>query len=114
MSPALFNAVPAIEVLVNCDIQPSFKQVHVGEFLGIKHTDTSIEGLYKQEMCARNEFDLTPRTTGGWSGPKDQQNKTCFPICLWCSSRHHQKSKRTWKRAQRMDHDRHHSERSEQ
>ena len=35
-----------------------------------------LNGLEKCEMLTRQEFEPTRRTTPGWSGRKDQQNKT--------------------------------------
>ena len=50
MSLALFNAVPvgAIEVLFDRHNQTWFKCAYVDKFLGIKHIDTSLEGLDKR------------------------------------------------------------------
>ena len=44
--------------------------------LGYQASHTSLEGLDKCEMLTRNDVKATPHGTGGWSGPKDQQNKT--------------------------------------
>ena len=46
------------------------------KFLGLKHIDTSVEGLDKCEMPARNDIKTAPYGTDGWPGPKDHQNKT--------------------------------------
>ena len=53
-----------------------FKRAHVGKFLGLPQIEKSLVGLDKGEIRARNDFDPTHTTTAGWSGPKDQQNKT--------------------------------------
>ena len=44
--------------------------------MGLKHIDTSVEGLDKCEMPTRNDIKTAPHGAGGWSGPKDHQNKT--------------------------------------
>ena len=36
----------------------------------------SVKGLDDCEMPTRSTFEPTQNTTLGWSGPKDQQNKT--------------------------------------
>ena len=36
----------------------------------------SVEMLDICEMCTRNDFEPTRSNTPGWSGPKDQQNRT--------------------------------------
>ena len=54
----------------------AFKRAHVGKFLGLKHIDTSLEGLDKCMMLTRQELISVPRSMGGWSGPKDHRNKT--------------------------------------
>ena len=48
----------------------------MGKFLGIKDIRTSLNGLEKCEILTRQELAPTRRDTPGWSGPKDQQNKT--------------------------------------
>ena len=58
-----------IEVLVDSEEQKWFKQVQVGKFLGLRHIDTSKEGLDKCEMLARNDIKATSHDTGGWYGP---------------------------------------------
>ena len=70
MSLELFNIVPtgAIEVLIDEQKQPWFKRAHVGKFLGMKHIDTSSEGLDSDEMRARSAFGATSHTMGGCSG----------------------------------------------
>ena len=65
-----------IEVLVDGKEQPWFKRAQIGIFFGIEDIQTSLNGLEKCEMLTRQEFEPTRRTTSGWSGPKDQQNKT--------------------------------------
>ena len=44
-----------IEVLVDSEKQNWFKRAQVGNFLGLKHIDTSVGGLDKCEMPNRNE-----------------------------------------------------------
>ena len=63
-----------IVVLVDSKEQKWFEQVQVGKFLGLRHIDTSKEGLDKCEMLARNDIKATPHDTGGWSGPKDHHH----------------------------------------
>ena len=65
-----------VEKIKDSHQQNWFKRVHVGKCLGLKHTDTSVEGLDKCEMLTRNDINATPHDTGSWSGPKDHQNKT--------------------------------------
>ena len=78
MSLALFNAVPAraIEILYDEQNQPWFKRAHVGKFLDLSDIHKSLDKLNECEMCTRNDFEPTRSNTLGWSGPKDQQNKT--------------------------------------
>ena len=64
------------EVLVDSEEQNWFKLAHVGKFLGFQHIDTSVEGLDKREMPARNDIKAVPHGAGGWPGPKDHQNNT--------------------------------------
>ena len=49
---------------------------HVGTFLGIEDIRTSLNCLEKCEILNRQELISTRRGTPGWSGPKNQQNKT--------------------------------------
>ena len=65
-----------IEVLINGKEQDLFKQDHFEKFLEIEDIRTFLNGLQKCEMRSRQEFEPTRRTAPGWSGPKDQQNKT--------------------------------------
>ena len=65
-----------IEVFVDSEEQNWFKRAQVGKFLGIKDIQTSLNGLEKCEILTRQEFVPTWRSTSGWSGPKNQQNKT--------------------------------------
>ena len=56
-----------IEVLVDSKIveeQNWFKQTHVWKFLGLKHIDTSVEGLDKCEMPTRNDIKTAPMARG--------------------------------------------------
>ena len=46
------------------------------KFLGIEDIRTSLNGLEKCDSLTRQELIPTWRRTPGWSGPKDQQNKT--------------------------------------
>ena len=55
-----------IETIVDVDGNLWFKQTHVENFLGLKHSGTSVEGLDKCEMSTRNAIR---------SGRKDQKNK---------------------------------------
>ena len=64
------------EVFVDSEEQNWFKRVHVGKFLGIENIRTSLNDLEKCEILTRQELVPTVRRTTGWSGPKDQQNKT--------------------------------------
>ena len=52
------------------------KQTHVGKFLGLEDNRTSLNDLEKCEILTRQELVPTRRSTLGWSGNKDQQNKT--------------------------------------
>ena len=52
------------EVLVDSEEQNWFKRAHVGKFLGLKHTDTSVKGLDKCEMPARNVIKAAPMARG--------------------------------------------------
>ena len=65
-----------IQVLVDSEEQKWFKWAHVGKVLGLKHIDTSVEGLDKCEMPTRNDIKTIRHDTGVWSGSKDHQNKT--------------------------------------
>ena len=64
-----------IDVLAENKEQKWFTRAHVRKFLGLKHIVTSMEGLDKCEMLTKQELVPTCRAAG-WSGPKDQQNKT--------------------------------------
>ena len=65
-----------IEVFVDSEEQNWFKQAHVGKFLGLEDIRTSLNDLENCEILTRQELVPTQRSTLGWSGPKDQQNKT--------------------------------------
>ena len=65
-----------IEVLVDSERENWFKRVHMGKFLGLPQIEKIAFWFNKCEIRARNDFDPTHTTTTGWSGPKDQQNKT--------------------------------------
>ena len=65
-----------IVVLVHNKEENWFKRADVGKFLGIEDIWTSLNGLEKCKMITRQELIPTRRSTLGWSGSKDQQNKT--------------------------------------
>ena len=65
-----------IEVLVDSEEQNWVKRAHVGKFLGLPQIQKSLVSLDKCEIRTRNDFDPTHTTSTGWSGTKDQQNKT--------------------------------------
>ena len=65
-----------IEVFADSEEQNWFKQAHVEKYLGLKHIDTSVEGFSKTEMLTRQELVPTQHNPRGWSGPKDNQNRT--------------------------------------
>ena len=48
----------------------------MGKFLGIEDIQTSLNRLEKCEILTRQEIVPTRRSTPGWHGPKNQQNKT--------------------------------------
>ena len=49
---------------------------HLGKFLGIEDIRTLLNDLKKCEILTRQGLVPTQCSTSGWSGPKDQQNKT--------------------------------------
>ena len=65
-----------IEVFLDSGEQNWFKRSHLGKFLGIEDIRTSLNGLEKCEIITRQELVPIHTTTTGWSGRKDQQNKT--------------------------------------
>ena len=66
MSLSLLNSFSKdIEVIIDDENKQWFKRAHVGKYLEIKHIDTSVEGIDKREMLARNQFEPPPRNTGG-------------------------------------------------
>ena len=73
--PEEFN-LKDVEVFVDSEEQNWFKRAHVGTFLGIEDIQTSLNGLEKCKILTRQKLITTRRSTPGWSGPKDQQNKT--------------------------------------
>ena len=73
--PEEFN-LKDIEVFVDSEEQNWFKRVHLGKLLGIEDIWTSLNGLERREILTRQELVPTRRGMPGWSGPKDQQNKT--------------------------------------
>ena len=69
-------SIKDIVMFVNSEEQNWFERIHVGKFLGLEDIRTSLNGLEKCEMLSRQELIPSGRTMSGWSGPKDQQNKT--------------------------------------
>ena len=69
-------SIKDIEMLVDIEDQNWYKRAHVGKFLEIEDIRTSLNDLEKCEMLTRQELIPSRRGTPGWSGPKDQQNKT--------------------------------------
>jgi len=76
MDLELFKAVPNVEVIIDENNEPWFKRAHVGEFLNLSNIHKSLKNLDECESRNRSSFGPTWSTTPGWSGPKDQQNKT--------------------------------------
>ena len=62
--------------VVDSEEQNWFKRAHVETFLGLSQIEKLLVGLDKCEIRVRKDFDPTYTTATGWSGPKDQQNKT--------------------------------------
>ena len=73
--PAEFGLMD-IDVFVVSEEPNWLKQTHVGKFLGLEDNRTSLNDLEKCEILTRQELIPTRRSTLGWSGNKDQQNKT--------------------------------------
>ena len=73
--PAEFG-LKDIDVFVVSEEPNWLKQTHVGKFLGLEDNRTSLNDLEKCEILTRQELVPTRRSTLGWSGNKDQQNKT--------------------------------------
>ena len=69
-------SIKDIEVFVDSEEQKWFKGAHVGKFVGLEDIRTSLNGLEKSEMLTRQELIPSRCALLGWSGPKDQQNKT--------------------------------------
>ena len=69
-------SIKDIEVFVDSEEQKWFKGAHVGKFVGLEDIRTSLNGLEKSEMLTRQELIPSRCASLGWSGPKDQQNKT--------------------------------------
>ena len=65
-----------IEVPVDSEEQSWFKWAHLGKYSGLEDIWASLNGLEKCEILSRQELVPTQRSTLGWSGPKDQENKT--------------------------------------
>ena len=57
-------SIKDIEMLVDSKEKNWFKWAQVGKFLGLKHIDTSIEGLDKYEMLAKNDIRQPPMSRG--------------------------------------------------
>ena len=53
-------SIKDIEMLVDSKEQNWFKQVHIGNFLGLRHVDTSVESLDKCKILARNDINAIP------------------------------------------------------
>ena len=75
MNLALINSIEDIEVLIDCDNKPWFKRAHVGAFLGLEDIRTSVRNLEGDDFCTREQLGAR-HSMPGWSGPKEQQNKT--------------------------------------
>ena len=73
--PAEFG-LKDIDVFVVSEEPNWLKQTHVGKFLGLEDNRTSLNDLEKCEILTKQELVPTRRSTLGWSGNKDQQNKT--------------------------------------
>ena len=73
--PAEFG-LKDIDVFVVSEEPNWLKQTHVGKFLGLEDNRISLNDLEKCEILTRQELVPTRRSTLGWSGNKDQQNKT--------------------------------------
>ena len=65
-----------IEVFVDSEEQNWFKRAHVGKCFVLEDIRSSLNGLEKYEILTRQELLPTRRGLPGWSGSKDQQNKT--------------------------------------
>ena len=65
-----------VETLVDSNGNPWFKRAHIEKFLDLPQIVNSLQKLDKSEICTRADFGATISITNGWSGPKDQQNKT--------------------------------------
>ena len=73
--PEEFN-LKDIAVFVDSEEQNWFKRAHYGKFLGLEDIRRSLNGLEKCKILTRQEELVPTCRTAGWSGPKDQQNKT--------------------------------------
>ena len=69
-------SIKDIEVFVDSEEQNWFKRANVGKFLGIEGIRKSLNNLEKCEILSRQELVPTRRSTPGWSGSKNHQNKT--------------------------------------
>ena len=65
-----------IEMFLESEVQDWLKRAHVWKFLGIEVIRTSLNGSENGEIRTRQELVLARPGTPGWSGSKDQQNKT--------------------------------------
>ena len=61
--PEEFN-LNDLAVVVDSEEQNWFKRARVGKFLGLKHIDTSVDGLDKCEMPARSDRKTAPHGPG--------------------------------------------------
>ena len=73
--PEEFN-LKDIAMFVDSEEQNWFKRAHYGKFLGLEDIRRSLNGLEKCKILTRQEELVPTCRTAGWSGPKDQQNKT--------------------------------------
>ena len=71
MSLALFNAIHAgvIEILYDEQNKPWFKQVHVGEFIGIANMSEATSKIDPENKKSRSEINVA-RTDGSYTPPK--------------------------------------------
>ena len=84
----LFNAVPAgaIETLYDEQKQPWFKQVDVGDFVGIVNMRDATCNLSLQDKKSRDEITVGG-TDGSYKPPKHAKPHDGFYICKWCNHR---------------------------
>ena len=63
-------------LFVDSEEQNWFKRAHLEKVLGIEDIRVSVNDLEKFQILTRQELVPTRRSTPGWSGLKNQQNKT--------------------------------------